>query len=87
MSNEGYHRRPPAERIEIDGDTLLIDPLWCEVVLGGASRKTGSRLDAEGAPYVFIRGYKYRPLKEGRAFVASRIQRRNLPPRRRRSRT
>jgi hypothetical protein len=86
MSNEGHNRRAPAERIEIPGDTLLIDSLWCKEVLGGASRKTGNRLDAQGAPYVFIRGYKYRPLLEGRAFVAGRIKRRGQPPTRRRSR-
>ena len=86
MSDESHHRRPPTERIEIPGDVLLIDQLWCDEVLGGASTKTSKRLEAEGLPYVFIRGSKYRPLNEGREFVAARIQRRNQPPRRRRTR-
>jgi hypothetical protein len=73
----GY--RSPQERIEIPGDTLLLDELFHREVLGGANRKTGKRLEAEGLPYVIVRGYKYRPEQEGRAWLASRIQRRNNP--------
>jgi hypothetical protein len=72
-------RRPPPERIELDGDTLLKDELWCDEVLGGATRRTAQRLDAEGCPYVVVRGYKYRPLNAGRAWLAGRIQQHNQP--------
>ncbi len=86
MSEETHHRRPAAERIEIPGDTLLLDELWCDEVLGGASKRTAKRLEPQGLAYVFIRGSKYRPLIEGRRFIAARIQRRNQQPRRRRPR-
>jgi hypothetical protein len=86
MSDESHHRRPPAERIEIPGDVLLIDQKFCDEVLGGASTKTGKRLEADGLPFVFVRGFKYRPLNEGREFLAARIQRRNQPPKRHRRR-
>ena len=36
--------------------------------------------------FTFIGGVKYRPLKEYRQFLASRIQRRGEPPKRRRGR-
>jgi hypothetical protein len=84
MSDHDHRTRVPAERIEIPGDTLVIDPVWCDEVLGGATRRTGNRLEAEGLPYVMIGGRKYRPLNEGRRWLAARIQRRNQPPKRRR---
>ncbi len=72
-------RVPPPERIEIDGDVLLKDELWCQEVLAGATTRTARRQEAEGCPFTFIRGYKYRPLNAGRSWLASRIQRRNQP--------
>jgi hypothetical protein len=71
------------KHIEIPGDTLVPDAEFCADVLGGATRRTGSRLDAEGCPYVMVAGRKYRPLSEGRAWLAARIQRRGQLPRRR----
>jgi hypothetical protein len=54
------------------------------MVMGGATRRTGRRLEAEGLPYAMVAGRKYRPLNEGRAWLAARIQRRNQPQRHRR---
>jgi hypothetical protein len=82
MSFEDHYE--PASRIEIPDDILVPDAEFCALVLGGATRRTGSRLEAEGLPYVMVRGRKYRPLNEGRAWLAARIQRRNSTPQRRR---
>lgn len=86
MSDHDHRTRgEPAERIEIDGDILLIDHLWHAEVLGGASRRTVKRLEADGLPFIYVAGRKYRPLKEGRRWLANRIERRNQPPKARRA--
>jgi hypothetical protein len=64
-------------RIEIPGDELLPDEEFCAVVLGGATTRTAHRLDGEGLPYIKVRGRKYRPLREGQAWLAAQIQRHN----------
>ena len=64
-----------SHHIEIPNDTLIPDEEFCDEVLAGATRRTGGRLDAEGLPYVIIAGRKYRPLKEGREWLANRIVR------------
>jgi hypothetical protein len=73
-------------RIEIPGDVLVTDAEFCDLVLGGATRRTGQRLDAKGLPFTMVAGRKYRPLNEGRAWLAARIQRRGQPLQRRRRR-
>jgi hypothetical protein len=83
MSEEDH--REPACGIEIPGDVLIPDPEFCETVLGGAARRTAKRLEAEGLPFAMVAGRKYRPLNEGRAWLATRIKRHNKPPVRRRS--
>jgi hypothetical protein len=77
--------REPAGRIEIPGDVLVTDSEFCALVLGGATRRTASRLEAEGLPFAMVAGRKYRPLNEGRAWLAARIQRRSQPPQKRRA--
>jgi hypothetical protein len=74
MSDE-QSTRP--RRIEIPGDTLILDEEFCTIVLGGAVRRTSQRYDKEGCPHIYIAGHKYRPLNEGRAWLAGRIKRRN----------
>ena len=69
----------PNRHIEIPGDILLPDQEFCDVVLDGATTRTARRLEAEGLPFTLVRGRKYRPLREGRAWLAARIQRRNQP--------
>jgi hypothetical protein len=76
----------PPERIEIPGDILILDDLFCREVLAGATRRTATRLEAEGLPFVMVAGRKYRPLGEGRAWLAGRIQRKGAGPKRRRGR-
>src|SRR4051794_8581147 len=66
--------------IEIPGDLLVPDEDFRRVVLNGASRKTGGRLDLLGLPFIFVAGHKFRPLNEGRQWLAARIQRRGQPP-------
>jgi hypothetical protein len=78
--------REPAGRIEIDGDVLVPDAEFCTLVLGGATRRTASRLEAEGLPFAMVAGRKYRPLNEGRRWLAARIQRRGQQPQPRRGR-
>jgi hypothetical protein len=75
MSKE--NRKPPPRRIDIGTDILVIDEDFCSELLAGATRRTAKRLEREGLPYVMIAGRTYRPLNEGRAFLAARIQRRN----------
>ena len=81
-------RSGPVGHIEIPGDVLVPDAEFCELVLAGATRRTASRLEAEGLPFAMVAGRKYRRLNEGRAWLAARIQRRNRPelPKRRRGR-
>jgi hypothetical protein len=82
VSDDSPRHTPPA-RIEIEGETLVLDEIFHEEVLAGANRRTGKRYESEGLPYVFIAGHKYRPLREGQRWLANRIQRRNPPPKRR----
>jgi len=63
-----------ATRIEIPGDTLVTDAEFCELVLGGAHRRTALRYELEGLPVVHVAGRKFRPLMAGRAWLASRIK-------------
>jgi hypothetical protein len=73
-------------RIEIGGDTLVTDAEFCATVLAGVHRRTARRYERDGLPFVMVGGKKYRPLGQGRAWLASRIKvRRNASPRRRRS--
>jgi hypothetical protein len=70
-------RKPPPRRIDIGTDILLLDEDFCDELLAGATRRTAKRLEAEGLPYVFVAGRKYRPLREGQEFLAARIRRPN----------
>jgi hypothetical protein len=74
--------RAPPTRIQIPGDELALDAEWCELVLGGATTRTARNLDTEGCPYVMVGGRKFRPLNEGREWLAARIQRKNQAPQR-----
>lgn len=80
MSPEDH--REATGRIEIPGDVLIPDAEFCRVVLAGATRRTASRLEAKGLPFVMVAGRKYRPLNEGRRWLAARIQRRGQQPQR-----
>jgi hypothetical protein len=73
-----------AGHIAIPGDVLVPDAEFCAEVLNGATRRTARRLEREGLPYVMVRGLKFRPLNEGRSWLAGRIQRRGQQPQRRR---
>ena len=94
MSDVKHHETPPpndvsakygpAALIDIPGDQLAIDELFCDWVLGGATTRTAHRYQAEGLPFVYVKGKKYRPLGEGRKWLADRIQRRGEAPKHRR---
>jgi hypothetical protein len=85
MSDEIQNHHPaPSPRIEIPGDTLILDKEFCEEVLGGATTRTSKRYEDEGLPFAMVGGRKYRPLQEGLKWVAARIQRRGQPVKRRR---
>jgi hypothetical protein len=50
------------------------------------SERSLNRGDAQGAPYVFLGGIKYRPVERHDAFILSSIQvRKPQPPKRRRA--
>jgi len=72
-------------RIEIDGDVLVTDEEFCATVLAGANRRTAKRYELHGLPFVMVAGRKYRPLGQGRAWLASRIKVRKAPQRHRRT--
>jgi len=74
------------QHIDIPGDKLVPDAEFCNEVLGGATRRTAQKLDALGLPFAIIANKKYRPLNEGREWLAARIQRKGQPPTRRRTR-
>jgi len=67
-----------AEHIPIIGDVLIPDKEFRDQVLGGAVQRTSRRLDDQGLPYVMVAGRKYRPLNEGRAWLAQRIVRKTV---------
>jgi hypothetical protein len=73
----------PTKQIEIPGDVLIPEAQFCQEVLAGATRRTAQRLDAEGLPFVMVAGRKFRPLNEGRQWLAKRIKRPNPPTARR----
>lgn len=75
----------PPQRIQIEGEVLVLNSVFCEEVLAGATRRAAGRLDHQGLPFVHVNGFKYRPLNEGRRWLAARIQRRGEAPRRRRA--
>jgi hypothetical protein len=62
--------------IAIPGDVLIPDKEFRETVLRGACPRTARRLDDDGLPFIMIAGRKFRPLNEGRAWLAQQIVRR-----------
>jgi len=68
---------PAPERITLGDDELVRDDVFHVEVLAGANRRTGRRYEADGLPFIFIRGMKYRPLREGREWLANQIRRPN----------
>jgi len=64
---------PVPPRIEVGDDVLIPDAEFCTVALGGISRRTARRYEADGLPYAIIGGKKFRPLNAGRKWLASRI--------------
>ena len=85
-SNKGCGRPNRSERPEriplADGEEAVRNDLVAKEQ--GTSERTVNRDDAKGAPYLYFGGVKYRPIKEYRAFLVGRIQRRGQAPQRRR---
>jgi hypothetical protein len=73
----------PVTRIELADDVLISDAEFCRAVLGGVNRRTARRYERDGLPFVMLGGKKYRPLGQGRAWLAGRITVREVPRRRR----
>ena len=76
---------PAPVRIELADDVLISDEEFCALVLAGIHRRTARRYEREGLPFVMVGGKKFRPLGQGRAWLAGRIQSRKVPQRRRHS--
>jgi hypothetical protein len=69
------------ERIALaDGDCLLRNDLVAAEI--GLSVRGLARYDADGAPFVFVGGVKYRPLGAFRQYLASRVKQRTKPAKR-----
>ena len=60
-------------RIEIPGDTLVLDKEFCREVLDDCHVRTARRYEREGLPFVLVNGRKFRPLNAGREWLKSRI--------------
>jgi hypothetical protein len=73
-----------AIHIDIPGDVLIPDGEFCDVVLGGTTRRTALRYERDGLPFVMISNRKFRPLNAGREWLARRIQAVAYRPQRRR---
>jgi hypothetical protein len=67
---------PPAwatKSIPLADDFGVPDADFRRFALAGASQKTGQRYDRQGLPFIYIRGEKWRPVRAGMAWIASRI--------------
>jgi hypothetical protein len=81
-SHRGTRRRQERpERIDIGTDVLVRNDIIAAVQ--GGSVRSLNREDARGAPYILINGVKYRPERGYREYLASKVQRRGQPPKRR----
>jgi hypothetical protein len=69
-----------------NGEVLIPDADFCRDYLNGATRRTGSRYDGLGLPFVMVNRRKMRPLNRGKAWIASRIISKPQPQRGRRAR-
>ena len=70
------------DRINIGEDELMRNDLIAKEQ--GTSERTVNRGDAHGAPFTYVGGVKYRPIREYRQYLISRIQRKGQPQQRRR---
>ena len=77
--------RPRSERPErillADGDALVRNDIIAADL--GSSERAMNRGDADGAPFTYIAGCKYRPERGYREYLASKVQRRGQQPKRR----
>jgi hypothetical protein len=73
-------RRAHPERIAIGSETFERNDIRAKNLC--MSERSLNRGDAQGAPYVFLGGIKYRPVERHHAFILSGIRART-PPRRR----
>jgi hypothetical protein len=69
------------ERINIGDDELVRNDLIAKEQ--GTSERTLNRSDARGAPFTYVGGVKYRPVKAYRQYLAEQIHRKGQPRRRR----
>jgi hypothetical protein len=70
-------------KIPLDADFLAEferEDAWAEG--HGVCQRTVARYRALGLPYLFLGGWIWIPKREGRAWIASRVKRRNAPRRR-----
>jgi hypothetical protein len=63
-------RRP--ERLTIGGEMWVRNDILAKEV--GTTERALNRGDAQGAPFVFVAGIKYRPERQYHEFLTSRIQ-------------
>jgi hypothetical protein len=70
-------RRAHPERITIANETFERNDIRAKKLC--MSERSLNRGDAQGAPYVFLGGIKYRPVERHDAFILSSIQLRKPP--------
>ena len=82
-SRPGRTRRSDRpERMMIGGEEMVRNDVVAREK--GEAERTTNRGDAHGAPYIYIAGVKYRPIKRYHEYLLGRIQVRNQPPKKRR---
>jgi hypothetical protein len=74
-------RRAHPERIVIGNETFERNDIRAKNLC--MSERSLNRGDAQGAPYAFLGGIKYRPVERHDAFILASIQQRKPQPKRR----
>jgi hypothetical protein len=69
------------ERMVIGGEEMVRNDVVARDE--GSCERTVNRRDKLGAPYIYIAGVKYRPIKRYHEFMLGQIQVRNQPPKKR----
>jgi hypothetical protein len=70
-----------SSRIEVEGDTFVLDEDFRRESLNGCTPRTGQRYDQQGLPFAFVNGKKMRPVNACKKWLAGRVKRRNTPAR------
>lgn len=71
------------ERLTLAGQELVRNDVIARE--HGTTERTLNRHDAQGAPFTYIGGVKYRPIQRYHEFLLSKVKVKGTPPRRKRA--